>query len=41
MKPKDVVVTRDGKRETLEPAELVPGDICELTTAWRCPPTCA
>ena len=29
MKPKDVVVERNGKRETLEPAKLVPGDFCE------------
>ena len=37
MKPKDLVVARDGKRETLEPAKLVPGIICELTTGMALP----
>ena len=31
MKPPNVWVQRDGKRQAVEPRELVPGDICELT----------
>ena len=38
-KMKDVVVTCDGKRETLEPAKLVPGDICEQLTTDMAQPT--
>ena len=37
MKPEDVVVERDGKRETLEPAKLVSGDICKLATGMALP----
>ena len=37
MKPKDVIVYREGKRLQLEPRDLVPGDICELTTGMALP----
>eukprot|EP01083_Nonionella_stella_P006622 19209_1 len=37
MKPKNVIVTRSGKKLELEPRELVPGDICELTLGMALP----
>ena len=37
MKPKNVIVTRDGKKIELEPRDLVPGDICDLKTGMALP----
>ena len=37
MEPKDVVVIRGGRHETLQPPQLVPGDTCELTTGMALP----
>ena len=37
LKRKDVMVTRDGKCQTLQPSQLMPGDVCELTTGMALP----
>ena len=37
MKPKNVIVTRDGKKLEIEPRDLVPGDLCELTLGMALP----
>jgi len=37
MKPKNVIVIRGNKKLELEPAQLVPGDICELTLGMALP----
>jgi len=37
MKPKNVIVIRDGKKFELEPRDLVPGDIVELTLGMALP----
>jgi len=37
MKPKNVIVVRDGKKLELEPVNLVPGDICELNNGMALP----
>eukprot|EP00485_Elphidium_margaritaceum_P001594 CAMPEP_0202689942 /NCGR_PEP_ID=MMETSP1385-20130828/5107_1 /ASSEMBLY_ACC=CAM_ASM_000861 /TAXON_ID=933848 /ORGANISM="Elphidium margaritaceum" /LENGTH=801 /DNA_ID=CAMNT_0049345161 /DNA_START=115 /DNA_END=2516 /DNA_ORIENTATION=+ len=37
MKPKNVIVTRDGKDAELEPRDLVPGDIVRLETGMALP----
>eukprot|EP00485_Elphidium_margaritaceum_P011517 CAMPEP_0202684584 /NCGR_PEP_ID=MMETSP1385-20130828/90_1 /ASSEMBLY_ACC=CAM_ASM_000861 /TAXON_ID=933848 /ORGANISM="Elphidium margaritaceum" /LENGTH=386 /DNA_ID=CAMNT_0049338763 /DNA_START=160 /DNA_END=1317 /DNA_ORIENTATION=- len=37
MKPKNVIVSRSGKNMELEPINLVPGDIVELTTGMALP----
>jgi len=37
MKPKNVIVIRGSKKLELEPVQLVPGDICELTLGMALP----
>eukprot|EP01084_Bolivina_argentea_P170788 295932_1 len=37
MKPSDIVVIRSGKREHIEPRELVPGDLCYLDMGMLIP----
>ena len=37
MRPKNVIVTRDGKKLEVEPKDLVPGDIADLTLGMALP----
>jgi magnesium-transporting ATPase (P-type) len=40
MKPKNVIVTREGKKSEIEPRDLVPGDIVELSLGMALPSDC-